>query len=251
MSLSDAATTRPVRRPRAESAANRIRQSIADGGERFWKSTDFPDIPPALVSKACSRLADEHVLQRVGKGIYYHPRNTVFGKSHPADIDILKLRLRQRITPAGLTAANWLGFSSQNPARLEYATTATGINPDVFGNQRVRIYSRRPEPWNTLPTEDAALLDFIRGRGIHSELSAEDTKKRLFTLIHEPGRFDRLCVVSSAEPARVRAMLGAMGQEIGADPRLLENLRASLNPVSQFDFGAFKCLQYARGWQAK
>ena len=113
------------------------------------------------------------------------------------------------------------------------------------------IYSRRPESWNTLSTEDAALLDFIRGRGLHSDLSGEDTKARLFDLLRVPGRFTRLVAVASSEPARVRAMLGAMGQEIGADPHQLNDLRTSLNGLSRFDFGVFNSLEYAREWQAK
>jgi hypothetical protein len=238
-------------RPRAESAAYRIRQRIDAGGEHFWKMTDFPDIPPTSVSQTYSRLTREHTLQRVGKGIYYHPRTTVFGKSHPSDVAIVNLRLKHRLTPAGLTAANKLGFSTQNPACLEYATTANGIDTAMFGDQRVRIYTRRPESWNTLPIEDAALLDFVRGRGLHSELSDQGTKARLFKMLREPDRFQRLVAVAPTEPARVRAMLGAMGQEIDADPALLAGLRASLNPLSRFDFGAFHSLEHAREWQAK
>jgi hypothetical protein len=34
------------------------------------------------------------------------------------------------------------------------------------------------------------------------------------------------------------------------DERLLKQLRASLNPLSRFDFGTLKCLQAADRWQA-
>jgi hypothetical protein len=46
-------------------------------------------------------------------------------------------------------------------------------------------------------------------------------------------------------------MLGAIGQELQADPILLKPLRASLNPTSRFDFGRLRNLQYAKDWQAK
>jgi hypothetical protein len=213
--------------------------------------TDFPDLPVASVAQAYSRLTRERVLQRVGKGLYYHPRDTVFGKSHPPDVEVVNRRLKQRLLPAGLTAANMLGFTTQNPACFEYATAANGVSSSAFGDQRIRVYTRRPETWNTLPIEDAALLDFLRRRGIDSDLSEEDTKARVLTLLRASERFERLAAAASSEPARVRAMLGAIGQEISASPTLLSELRAGLNPLSRFDFGVLKSLRHAREWQAK
>jgi hypothetical protein len=57
--------------------------------------------------------------------------------------------------------------------------------------------------------------------------------------------------VIGTEPPRVRAMVGAIGQEIKAHEHSLESIRQSLNPVSKFDFGILSNLQYAREWQAK
>jgi hypothetical protein len=34
------------------------------------------------------------------------------------------------------------------------------------------------------------------------------------------------------------------------NPRLLKQLRASLNPLSRYDFGTLKCLPAADDWQA-
>ena len=46
-------------------------------------------------------------------------------------------------------------------------------------------------------------------------------------------------------------MLGALGEQLGANPVLLRRLRRSLNPVSTFDFGALKAVPAAREWQAR
>jgi len=67
----------------------------------------------------------------------------------------------------------------------------------------------------------------------------------------EGGRFDRLLNAAASEPPRVRAILGALGQQLGTAPTLLQPLRESLNPLSRFDFGLFAALLYARHWQAK
>lgn len=46
-------------------------------------------------------------------------------------------------------------------------------------------------------------------------------------------------------------MLGALGKELGKRPRALKRLRASLNPLSRYDFGMLKVLPGAKRWQAK
>ncbi len=233
---------------RSSSTAHSIRQRIEAGGENYWKPADFPDAPATAVTQALSRLTRSGVLQRVSKGIYYHPRATVFGKSQPSRDAVLARRLTQRLLPAGLTAANLLGFTTQNPARREYATTASAV---AFSDDTMHVTTRRPEGWKQLSSEDAALLDFLRGRGHNSELSEEDTKARLLTLLRAPERFQRLAAVAPGEPARVRAILGAAGQEIEMPPGLLWALRKSLNQRSRFDFGALRGLTYSRDWQAK
>ncbi len=96
------------------------------------------------------------------------------------------------------------------------------------------------------------MLDFIRPRGRNRELSEEETTRRLLTLLRAPGRFDRLVAVASTEPARVRAILGASGQEIDVSPAQIDALRKGLtNRRSRFDFGALRHLKYAPDWQAK
>ena len=43
--------------------------------------------------------------------------------------------------------------------------------------------------------------------------------------------------VADFEPTRVRAMLGALGEQLGKTAPALQRLRISLNPFSRFDFG--------------
>ena len=99
--------------------------------------------------------------------------------------------------------------------------------------------------------KDAALLDFLRRGGRSSELSPEKTINRTLALFAERGRFERLAKVAASEPPRVRAILGALGEQTGKGTRSLRQLRASLNPFSRFDFGVLSGLPNARSWQAK
>jgi hypothetical protein len=72
-------------------------------------------------------------------------------------------------------------------------------------------------------------VDFLRSRGQLSELTPLETKQKLLAYFQEDSRFKRLMKVIGTEPPRVRAMLGAIGQEIKAHEHSLESIRQSLN----------------------
>lgn len=231
--------------------AELIRRQIEEGGEAYWRHSDFSDLPPTAVSKALSRLAADGVLERVSKGLYYRPCQTRFGRSRPSQSDIQKrVQTKQNLHPAGLSAANLLGFTTQNAIQGEFATSANSVPRTIVGS-RARLHTRRPETWKHLEAADAAMLDFLRSRGNLSELSPAETKQRLLEHFREGDRFERLVAVASSEPPRVRAMLGAIGQELRKSPQELEKLLHSLNPLSRFDFGKLSNLRYAREWQAE
>ena len=231
--------------------AENVRQRIEAGGERVWRLMDFEGMPFSAVAQALSRLSRGGVIQRHGKGLYYRPRSTAFGPSKPNSAQISSLRVyRRRVFPAGIAAANMLGFTTQNPARVEVATNGSSLPRLIVGKGAV-IHTRRPESWRDLSEKDAAILDFLRNRGETSELSPERTVQKLLEHFREPGRFEAISQVAESEPPRVRAMLGAIGQQLGQpEPRLL-TLRKNLNTLSRFDFGCLTALKYAREWQAK
>jgi hypothetical protein len=113
------------------------------------------------------------------------------------------------------------------------------------------IHTRRPEAWASLSATEAALLDFLRRAGRTSELSPEQTIQRTLALISEKGRLERLLKVADTEPPRVRALLGAISEQLGKQATAIKRLRSSLNPFSRFDFGLLAGLEHARRWQAE
>jgi hypothetical protein len=102
-----------------------------------------------------------------------------------------------------------------------------------------------------LSTEDAALLEFLRAAGETSELSPGQTIRKTLNLLTADSRFERLAKIAASEPPRVRALLGALGEQLGRKGSTLQKLRDSLNPFSKFDFGLFAGLKHAMKWQAK
>lgn len=244
------ATSRsPASEPRQ--VASWIRQRIARGGERLWRYEDFSGAPVSAVARALSRLVRQGQLERVSKGVYYRSRQTALGKSLPNPAAMRNLAAaRKTVFPSGIAAANLLGFTTQTPARIEVATSGFTLPRKLLGSDTI-VHTRRPDAWTGLRQTDAALLDFLRQAGRTSELSPEQTVRRTLTLCQDKGRFGRLLDVAGSEPPRVRAMLGAIGQELGKKPSVLRRLRESLNPVSQFEFGMLRGLSHAWAWQAK
>jgi hypothetical protein len=227
-----------------------IRQRILAGGERFWNHQDLSDYPSATIAKTFTQLVKEGVLQRISKGHYYHPRPTRFGYSQPVRSELPYQLTQIRVYPAGVNAANLLGFTTQNAIDGTFATTANSL-PTAWLGQRAKLYTRRPSTWENLSATEAALLDFLRSRGEWSDLSPAETNLQLLNHFRVPGRFDRLVAIAHAEPPRVRAMLGAIGQELKYAKDLLQQLRTGLNPYSRFEFGKLSTLWYATEWQAK
>lgn len=230
------------------SAAETVRERIHRGGARLWKHADFKDLPPAAVAQALSRLAREGVVQRVAKGVYYHAEPTSFGPSIASSTTVAAGTITASVHPSGLTAANVLGLSTQNPYRTEFATTAPGP-PSAL--REFVVHTGRPVERENLSAEEGAILEVLRQRAESSDLSPDQTANRLLRLLADEDRFKRLARAALAEPPRVRAMLGALGEDLDMPPRLLTQLKRSLNPLSRYEFGRLSSLRHARQWQAK
>jgi hypothetical protein len=236
---------------KTRNTASSIRLQIERGGERLWRHDDFRDQPFPAVAQALSRLTRNGTLERLSKGIYYRSRSTALGPSRPNPAAIKRLAERNKtIFPSGVAAANLLGFTSQTPKRGEVATSSLSLPRKLIGAE-TRVHARRPEAWKSLSETEAALLDFLRNAGKTSELSAEQTVQKTLTLLAADHHLDRLLKVADSEPPRVRALLGALAEELGQYPAIRTRLRTSLNPLSRFEFGPFVSLAHARKWQAK
>jgi len=236
---------------RGSQVALLVRQRIKRGGERLWRLEDFDDLPFSAVAQALSRLNRKGLIQRLRKRVYYRARPTSFGDSRPNPATLEHMALEKTpIFPSGLAAASFLGFTTQTARRNEVATNAGSLPRKLIGGDTI-VHTRRPDTWARLSPQDAALLDFLRQGAKFSELSPDATVRKTENLLSQPGTFERLLRIARREPPRVRAMLGAFGEQLGQKPKVLRQLRASLNPFSKFDFGLLAALPNARAWQAK
>ncbi len=80
------------------------------------------------VTKTLQRLAKEGFLIRLSKGVYLYPETTRFGTITPTIDEIIKSIAKRdniSILPAGNTALNKLGFSTQIPINAIFLTTGS------------------------------------------------------------------------------------------------------------------------------
>lgn len=231
--------------------ASSLRAHIERGGERVWKFEDFKNYPTAAVVKELSRLVKLGKLKRLSKGIYYRSKITSFGESKPNLTELKKYaQKKKRIFPSGLSASNLLGLTSQNPQIAEVSTSSSSIPRKLIG-EKIVINSRRPSAWSKLTEKEASVLDFLRGKALATDLESKEVIKRVLNILSEDNIYEHLLKVSSTEPPRVRAMLGALGEKLNKPDQVLQKLKESLNPLSKFDFGNLSELQNASNWQAK
>jgi hypothetical protein len=231
--------------------AKQVRARIQKGGERLWRLEDFRGQSFTAVAQTLSRMARDGELQRLSKGTYYRPGRSNFGHTLPNQTKVRALAARSKtLFPAGTGAANLLGFTTQVARQTEVATLSGSLPRKLIGAD-IKIHTRRPEAWKSLTDEEAAMLDFLRRGGRDSELTPEETTRRMIRLLSKSDAYTHLIRVAHSEPPRVRAILGAFGERLDARKTILNGLRQSLNPLSRFDFGNFSNLPNARAWQAK
>ncbi len=94
----------------------------------------------SAIDQALSRLTRGGQLQRVGRGLYYLPRqNPRLGIAVPPDLDELARAVgRQtgsRVVPSGAVAANRLGLSTQVPAKPLYLSDGRTRRVRVGGTE--------------------------------------------------------------------------------------------------------------------
>lgn len=253
-----------MNRPREHSVARLVRDRILRGGpDRLWTYADFPGVDRLALAAALSRLAKEGLLTRVRRGIYYRPKSTLFGTSHPHPEHLIDAVIRQRgdrAVPSGVEHYSRLGLTTQVSGTITRAARRPGPRKIVPGlSARIR---RRPlERQKGIRPDERVALDALREVSRIPDSSPRDVLLRLKTLIRIGHLdFSRLARFARAEPPRVRALLGALGEDIQEEgsERLavpsneLESLRKGLNPLTTYRVqGAGSALKHGARWHIR
>jgi len=234
-----------MKRSKDDSLAHRVATRVRTGGEdRLWTYADFPGVSRVALAAALSRLAKAGELTRVRRGVYYRPKETLFGESTP-DPDALAdaiLRARGEIPlPAGVDAFNQLGLTTQRSGALTRATRRS-VPPTQVGKIRLYTTPRPIDAQRGIRPDERAALEALRQVTRIPDTRPSEVIARLGTLIRERELdYARLVRFARSEPPRVRALLGALGEELrhrGVVQQVplaaISELRESLNPLTTF-----------------
>src|SRR5687767_8336610 len=96
---------------RRRGAMTAVRRQVQSAPGSLLRASDIQGATPAAASKALSRLAEQGAIQRVRKGVYYVPKETLLGPSRPSEPAMVRKVLSGKSRPTGVTAANLLGLT--------------------------------------------------------------------------------------------------------------------------------------------
>ena len=130
----------------ADTIARRIR-----GKGRGWVFTprDFLDVATrTAIDQTLSRLARKGMIRRLDRGLYDYPKqHDTLGTLSPSADELAQALAKQtgnRVFPSGAAAANYLGLSTQVPARPVYLTNGASRTKKVAGRTITLKHARVP-----------------------------------------------------------------------------------------------------------
>ena len=192
-------------------------------------------------SKALSRLVDKGVIKRARKGYYYKPKVSVFGEQKPREDALLSLYLfdknKQVAYITGTRLYNRLGLTTQVPNSIRIASLDKQVKGKV-GNTIVK-----PAKSYVKVTADnikyLEILDVIKDLNSIPDLKKNDGIIFLKNILRgfDTIQIKKLVTYGAAYPPKVRALLGALLEEIKINFSTYDVLKRSMNPSSSFEYG--------------
>ena len=241
-----------MNRARDRSIAREVKTRIVHRPKKaVWSFRDFSGLNSGAVAAALSRLAKQGELRRVRRGIYHRPLSTAFGSTRPdpALITDSMFRGRRSVSKGGY---NRLGLTTQVGNEIRRAVDrATRVKP-VRGIN-IQTVTRPLSRQKGISEDERVTLDALRNIRRIPDTTIANTLKRIKALIRsgslQPARLVRFAL---AEPPRVRALVGAIAENVGCANSGLTKLRESLNPLTTYRMkGVDKVLPNAVAWHVK
>ncbi len=195
----------------------------------------------STAAKALERFQKEGLIKKVSKGIFYKPEQTIFGELKPDYSEQLRPYLFEngkRIAyETGTSLYNRLGLTTQNAFRIKIASRGKRItiNKGPLIADAVKSYAEvTDENYDIL-----GLLDAFKDIKRIPDCPVDQAIKRLRSILQDltGNQTELLINYALVYPPRVRALLGALLQNIGTTKNYTETLKESLNPLTSYTLG--------------
>lgn len=192
-------------------------------------------------AKALERLQKEGLIKKVSKGVFYKPEQTVFGELKPEYSELLRPYLfengKRVAYETGTSLYNRMGLTTQIAFRIKIASRGKRINLNRENLKADAVKSYAEVTDNNYET--LGLLDAFKDIKKIPDCSVAQAVNRLSAIVK--GLNDKqtasLLKYALAYPSRVRALVGAILENIGSKAENIEKLKESLNPLTTIKLG--------------
>jgi hypothetical protein len=192
-------------------------------------------------AKALERLQKKGVIKKVSKGVFYKPEQTVFGELKPDLSELLRSYLFEngkRIAyETGTSLYNRMGLTTQLAFRIKIASRGKriNINRGTLKADAVKSYAEVTDS----NYETLGILDAFKDMKRIPDCSETQAVSRLSAIVKKLNDKQIASLIKYAllYPPRVRALVGAILENNGSKLRGLENLKASINPLTTIKLG--------------
>jgi hypothetical protein len=194
-------------------------------------------------AKVLERLLKKEVIKKISKGVFYKPKQTVFGELKPGYNEQLKpflFRNGKRIAyVTGTSLYNELGLTTQMAFRIKIASRSNriSINRGALKATAVKSYAEVTENNYQL----LGFLDAIKDIKTIPDAKVKNSVKILngkIKILNEK-QIKEMLKYALLYPPRVRALLGAILENFDSSINI-KTLKESLNPLTKFALGLKK-----------
>ena len=199
----------------------------------------------SAAAKAIERLIEKETIKRISKGVFYKPKQSVFGELKPNEIELLKPYLFQngkRVAyVTGTSLYNRMGLTTQIPKTVKIASRDKRIRVETESIKAAPIKSYvdvSEKNYYLLGILDA-LKDFKKIPDLNKKQAIKIISNKLKQLNQSELKILTKCAL--AYPPRVRAFLGALIENYTNSNDAFQ-LKKSLNPLSEYNFGLNKSI---------
>jgi len=227
-----------------------------ENGEIFtYKDLDIRKEEYPAASKSIERLIKKEKIKRISTGVFYKPKQTVFGELKPDEEKIITPYLfknRRRIAYiTGLLLYNKMGLTTQIPREISIASNKKRIYISK-GNIKAKAVKSyidvTDENYKLLELLDA-LKDFKKIPDLNKKSAISILADKISSLNNKQKK--ELIEIALEYPPRVRAFLGALLENIDKNIST-KSLDDSLNPLSEYELGLTKdILPTVEKWKLK
>lgn len=208
-----------------------------------YRDLGLPPESSANVIRKLNRMADMGVIQRLSKGRFYKPKQTIFGKLKPSQEEVVKDLLEKdgKIIGylTGISIFGQLGLTTQISNIIEIGVKGKK------NNTRRGMYSIRFVQQANLITRNniplLQLLDSIKSIKRIPDSTPDNSYNRIKAIVKslDEKNLDSMIKLAMKYNPMTRAIVGAIIEELYGEDKA-RSLRDTLNPITIYKVGLTK-----------